>query len=137
MSSIQRARRALRDKLRSFFRVRTRRRLAAVGPCPSVGDHIAKEGVRVRVTDEMDDELWQWLILKGWRKIFLSTDRRRYLVADDALFDELIMANNEERDSIEDRMIETASMTEFERNRRPVVIYDTARKQTKDANSNS
>ena len=137
MSSIQRARRILRDKLRSIFRVRTRRRLAAVGPRPSVGDHIAKEGVRVRVSDEMDEELWQWLILKGWRKIFLSADRRRYLVADDALFDELILAGNEERDSIEDRMIEPASMTEFERNRRPVVIYDTARKQTKDAAGHS
>lgn len=126
----------LRDKLRSLFRIRARRRLAPVGPVPAIGDHIAKEGVRVRVSDEMDDELWLWLTLKGWRKIFLSTDRRRYLVADDVLFDELIMADSNQRDAIEDRMIETASMTEFERNRRPVVIYDTARKQTKDASNN-
>lgn len=92
MSAIEK----VRNTVRNLFNIRKKRRVPPVGTKPSVNSHICRGNVKMRVTHELDDRLWQWLALQNWRKITVPDDRRRYRHLPDKAFRMLLRAPVEE-----------------------------------------
>jgi len=56
------------------------RRLPARGPKPHIGAHIVhvEDSLRMTVQAGMSDDLWRWLLDRGWRMMTYRPDRRHY-----------------------------------------------------------
>lgn len=109
-----------RDSWRAWQGVRVHRQLTAAGPMPGRGDYIAREDVRIPVTDDMTPELWRWLTQRGWRTINLATDRRRYRAGMPSAIEELAFAETEtQRDRLERHVLDNAEMSDYELKRKP------------------
>ncbi len=112
--------RGLRDVWRAWRNVNVSRQLPPAGHMPRVGSYIARDDVRVQVTTEMNDELWQWLAALGWREIDLGTDRRRYRAGMPSAVEELAFAESEAaRVRLEQHIRDSAQMSTLELKRRP------------------
>lgn len=108
-----------RDKWRAWHGVQVTRALPAAGPMPTRGDYIARDDVRVPVTDDMTPELWRWLTHRGWRTIHLANDRRRYRAGMPSAIEELAFAETEgQRERLERHVLETAAMSDYELKRK-------------------
>ena len=70
--------REVQDGIRNLFNIRQKRRVSPVGSRPAKDSWICRGGVKMLVSHDMDNTLWQWLALNGWRKITVPNDRRRY-----------------------------------------------------------
>jgi len=99
----------VRNTVRNLFNIRQKRRVPPVGTKPSVNTHICRGSVKMRVTHELDDRLWQWLALQNWRKITVPDDRRRYRHLPDSAFKVLLRAPIEELGDTHRRMLSAAS----------------------------
>jgi hypothetical protein len=82
-----------------------RRRLARVGDVPKLGSHITKQRGVMKVTVAMQPDLWDWLVLLGWREIDLKTNRRAVTKLSETSFFELAKASMAEREEIHNRII--------------------------------
>jgi len=106
--------------LRALRNVQVARQLDPAGPTPRLGTYIAHEDVRIQITAEMNDELWQWMAMRGWREIDLATDRRRYRAAMPSAIEELAFAESESaRERLERHILDSAQMSTLELKRRP------------------
>ena len=74
---------SLRIRLRSLFHARQQlqRRLPRRSSKPRIGAYVvhAQERLRLVVQAGMSDDLWKWLMDRGWRIETFRPDRRRYL----------------------------------------------------------
>lgn len=99
----------LYDKVRSGFRnlfnIRKARKLVPVGSRPVVDTYICRRDVKMLVTHEIDDSLWQWLAMCGWRKITVPNDRRHYHRLPKTALKILIRTPPEQLDDIHRRMM--------------------------------
>ncbi|WP_085316983.1 hypothetical protein [Derxia lacustris] len=110
----------IKDGLRTAMGVRVDRALPQPGAMPGHGAHIARADVRVRVTAEMNEELWAWLTARGWREIDLRSDRRRYRVGKPSATEELAFADSEhDRERIERLVMDSADYSHLELARKP------------------
>jgi len=101
-------------------RMPVERNIPPAGHTPQAGSYIARDDVRVPVSDEITDELWQWLAARGWREIDLASDRRRYRAGMPAAIEELAFAESMElREKLEQYIRDNAKMSEFELARKP------------------
>jgi hypothetical protein len=73
---------SLRTHLRSFLTVKEylQRRLPRKSGKPRIGSHVVnvQENLRIIVQAGMSDELWKWLMDRGWRVETYRPDRRQY-----------------------------------------------------------
>jgi hypothetical protein len=74
------AMRSLRDRVRSLVGEQQVRKLPRRSAKPQIGARIVQiEGsVRLSVQAGLSDELWIWLLDRGWRVVTHRPDRRRY-----------------------------------------------------------
>lgn len=72
--------RSLRDRVRSLAGEQCPRRLPRRSVKPRIGARIVRveSGVRLTVQAGLSDELWIWLLDRGWRVVTHRPDRRRY-----------------------------------------------------------
>lgn len=119
----------LSDLARRLFGREVERKLPPPGRRPPVGAYIAKEDVRMRVTVDFSEELWRWLTLSGWRRIFLQSDRRRYRSAPRRGLERLVAAAPEKRETIERAILQQAVMTTRELRRKPISDIYTKRRE--------
>ncbi len=75
------------------------------GPCPSVGASIVKRRVVMKVTEPVSSELWDWLVLVGWREVRMSRNRRKYRPVPDSAFGKLVRVAANEREALYRRML--------------------------------
>lgn len=68
----------LRDKVRTLFGIRKPRRVAGAVEKPAAGAKIIKGDLRMTVQVGLSDDLWDWLVDRGWREATYNPDRRRY-----------------------------------------------------------
>lgn len=54
-----------------------RRRLARSGKVPALDSHIIKQQLVIKITEPMVQDLWDWLVLMGWREIDMKSNRRK------------------------------------------------------------
>ena len=67
----------MKDWIRNVLSIRQARRPAPVGQVPVVGTDIQRRELKMAVTHRIPGELWDWLVLSGWRNLPVATDRRR------------------------------------------------------------
>ena len=94
-----------RDGIRNLFNIRQKRRVSPVGSRPAKDSWICRGGVKMLVSHDMDNTLWQWLALNGWRKITVPNDRRRYRRLPKEALRILIKAPQDELDDIHSLML--------------------------------
>ncbi|WP_156924545.1 hypothetical protein [Derxia gummosa] len=110
----------IKDGLRTAMGVRVERSLPPAGAMPAHGAHIARADVRIRVTAEMTPDLWEWLTVRGWREIDLSSDRRRYRVGKPSATEELAFCSNDsQRSRVEQHVMDAAEFSYLELARKP------------------
>jgi hypothetical protein len=71
---------SIRDRVRSLVGERRLRQLPRRSAKPPIGARIVQieSGVRLTVQAGLGDELWAWLLDRGWRVVTHRPDRRRY-----------------------------------------------------------
>jgi hypothetical protein len=77
-----------------------RRRLARASKRPPIGAYITKQQIAIKVTESMTTELWDWLVLMGWREVDIKSNRRKIRRLHDETFSQLVAAKPVERESI-------------------------------------
>lgn len=92
------------DRVRTITGVRKARRVPAVSQKPPAGTSIVLDNLRMRLKYAIDDDLWQWLVSKGWRTMQLRNNRRRYVVVAEKTLMKLMKADLEGRNALHDRL---------------------------------
>lgn len=98
----------MKDLLRNLFSIRQQRKPAPVGPLPQVGATILRGQVKMTVSQPVPRELWDWLVLSGWRNMPVKNDRRKGLVVPEGALKALIDADPQERNRAHSRILEQA-----------------------------
>ena len=98
----------MKDWIRNALSIRQPRRPAPVGSLPPVGALILRGPVKMLVTHPLPAELWDWLVLSGWRNLPVKVDRRKGLRAPEGALRDLITADPQERNRAHSRILEQA-----------------------------
>lgn len=77
-----------------------RRRLPSAGACPGVGSTICRRHMMMKVTQPLQQDLWDWLVLMGWREAKVRPDRRRYKRLPDTAIERLVSADRADREEV-------------------------------------
>ena len=102
----------MQDWLRNIFSIRQTRREPSAKGAPKVGGAIICEGVRMRITHAVPQELWEWMVLSGWRNIPVANDRRATAELPEDALAQLLQAAPNERNSVHARLLLTATRQE-------------------------
>lgn len=98
----------MKDKLRTLFSIRTKRQAPPVGPLPKTGATIVHGSLKMRVTQQMPRELWDWMVLSGWRNLPVVKDRRQGVELPEHTLAELLNAAPGEREALHARILRMA-----------------------------
>ena len=90
----------LRSRIRGLFLGPKARQLGKRTNRPPLGAAIVCNDVRMTVQAGMSDELWIWLMERGWRAPNFSPDRRQYRDIPSTWVNTLIDALPEEREAV-------------------------------------
>ena len=88
---------AIRNRLRSWLKIRRARVLPERGRKPRIGANIVCGDVRMTVQAGLSDELWEWLLNSDWRELRFRPDRRKYREVPPSLVTRLIDSPPEDR----------------------------------------
>jgi hypothetical protein len=69
---------SLKDAARTLFKVRVKRKVPTSKQFPKSGSFIVRAEAQMMVTVDLTEELWEWLVLQGWRANSFPRDRRQY-----------------------------------------------------------
>jgi hypothetical protein len=70
---------SLKDAARTLFKVRVKRKVPTSKQFPKSGSFIVRAEAQMMVTVDLTEELWEWLVLQGWRANSFPRDRRQYV----------------------------------------------------------
>jgi hypothetical protein len=98
----------MKDLLRTLFSIRQKRSAPPVGPLPTMGGFIVRGEVKMLVNQPVPRELWDWLVLSGWRNLPVKTDRRRGQLVPEGSLKALIQASAADRNRAHTRILEQA-----------------------------
>ena len=68
----------LLHKLRNLFGIRKERQLPPVGTKPQVGSVLVRNRLKIRLRTPIEDDQWDWLGERGWRRVDMRFNRRKY-----------------------------------------------------------
>jgi hypothetical protein len=71
---------SLHGRIRGLLHIHYERALPRRGPKPPIGAYAVCGELRMTIQAGLTDELWEWLMERGWRELRYAPDRRRYLV---------------------------------------------------------
>ena len=69
---------SLKDAARTLFKVRVKRKAPTSKQFPKTGSFIVRANAQMLVTLDLSEDLWEWLILQGWRANSFPRERRQY-----------------------------------------------------------
>ena len=98
----------MKDWIRNALSIRQPRRPAPVGSLPPVGALIMRGPVKMLVTHPLPAELWDCLVLSGWRNMPVKEDRRKGMQLPEGALKALIDADPAERNQVHARILERA-----------------------------
>ncbi len=75
---------------------------------PKIGASIVRDGVKIKLAQSCDDEVWEWLVLCGWRVCSVRNDRRHYVQLPMDAITRLKAASVSERDSVMEELLQAA-----------------------------
>jgi hypothetical protein len=93
---------SLRTRLRSLLGEQVPRALPRKSRKPRIGTYVVhvEEGLRLVMQAGLSDDLWQWLMDKGWRVPAYHPDRRTYRDIPVSCVTRLIDADSSHRDQV-------------------------------------
>jgi hypothetical protein len=95
----------MKDLIRKIFNIRTKRKALPTSEKPDVGSVIVRRGLRIKVTESIDPELWDWMLLVGWRANNFRKDRRHYTDLPNDTLSKLKAAGASEREIFHSRLL--------------------------------
>lgn len=98
----------MKDLLRTVFSIRQQRRSPPAGPVPPEGAFIIRKDVKMAINQPIPRDLWNWMVLSGWRTIPVKTDRRKSMELPAGALLALISAHPTERDAVHARVLAQA-----------------------------
>lgn len=98
----------MKDLLRTVFSIRQQRRAPPAGPVPPEGAFIIRKDVKMAINQPIPRDLWNWMVLSGWRTIPVKKDRRKCMELPAGALLELISAHPTERDMVHARILPQA-----------------------------
>ena len=69
---------SLKDAARTLFKVRVKRKAPTSKQFPKTGSFIVRANAQMLVTMDLSEDLWEWLVLQGWRANSFPRERRQY-----------------------------------------------------------
>jgi hypothetical protein len=96
----------MKDFFRNLFGIRQRRKGLPITPPPKVGASVIRNGARIKIVQPCDSELWDWLLLMGWRVNPVRNDRRTYLNLPKETINRLRSADAEQRGRVLEELLE-------------------------------
>lgn len=96
----------MKDFFRNLLSIRQQRSPTPVGPLPAVGTTIVRQDVKMHVTLPLPRELWDWLVLSGWRNLPVKNDRRKGLLLPESALQTLLQTPPQERNRVHERLLE-------------------------------
>ena len=103
----------MKDMLRNLLSIRQQRKPAPVGSRPQVGATVQRGDIKMAIDHPVSRELWDWLVLSGWRNLPVQNDRRKGRRVPSGALKALIDANDpQERNRLHERMLEQAQPDE-------------------------
>ncbi len=103
--------RKLGNRLRGIFKAQRPRAVARRGAKPPIGAHIVCADLGMTIQAGMSEDLWRWLMERGWREPAHKPDRRAYREIPPSWVTELIDAAPEEREQMLAGAVANASRT--------------------------
>lgn len=91
--------------IRSIFRIRIQRGLAAPGPLPQVGSSIVLDNLKIKLKHPINIEQWHWFSKLGWRTVNMRVNRRKYIGVPDHVLEQLLDADKSSRDALYRRLV--------------------------------
>lgn len=98
----------MQDWLRNLFAIRAKRKLPPVGRTPKVGAYLMSGDLKLQITQPVTRELWEWLVLSGWRNVPVAKDRRRTRDLPEETLEQLLEAPPAQRDALLARIVRSA-----------------------------
>jgi len=96
------------DFLRTLFGIRKTRQVPQSGPMPKLGSTLVRQGAKMKVSQPMGPELWDWLQLSGWRVSTVRKDRRKSVVLPSDAMVRLMAVGAEERGKVHAQLLSAA-----------------------------
>ena len=96
------------DFARTLLGIRKKRRPLPTGLTPKPGTTIVRENVKIRIDQPITQELWDWMLLSGWRVNPVLKDRRHYAALPQNALQQLLVTQSEMRAKVHDRLINSA-----------------------------
>ena len=98
----------MKDLVRKLLGIRKKRRALPLSAPPDTGAVIVRQDIKTVVSHPINEELWDWMMLCGWRVNPVKNDRRRYRTLPGGTLDKLIRADKEHRSSVHAQLLQSA-----------------------------
>jgi len=100
----------MKDLIRTLFGIRKKRKSLPLSTPPYKGTVIVRQNFKIVVPQSIGSELWEWMMLCGWRVNPVRNDRRKYVTLPGDALDLLIHAERDQRASIHSRLLRSATV---------------------------
>jgi len=100
----------MKDLIRTLFGIRKKRKTPPLSAAPHKGSVIVRQNFKIVVPRSIGTELWEWMMLSGWRVNPVRNDRRKYVTLPGEALDQLIHAERDQRASIHSRLLRSATV---------------------------
>lgn len=98
----------MKDFIRTLFGIRQKRKGLPPSPPPGSRTTLVRGVVKMSVNTEISADLWDWLMLSGWRVNTYRNDRRKYNVMPESAISQLMSASSSERDNLHKKLLYSA-----------------------------
>lgn len=95
----------MKDFIRTLLGIRQKRQSLPPSHTPSNRATLIRGGVKMSVNTQISTDLWDWLMLSGWRVNTYRNDRRKYSQMPDNALQQLMTANSGERGTLHKKLL--------------------------------
>ena len=96
----------MKNLVRNLLSIRKQRRAPPAGGLPKIGAVVTLGELRMKVNIAITDELWNWMVLSGWRKVPVKNDRRKCIDLPLNTLPLLADAAESQRDALQQRILQ-------------------------------
>jgi hypothetical protein len=94
--------------LRTLLGIRKKRQPLPISPRPPLGATIVRRSVKMTVTEPLNEEVWDWMLLSGWRVSAVRNDRRKSVDLPSEALKRLLAAEPDKRAEVHARLLRMA-----------------------------
>lgn len=91
--------------IRNLFKIRKQRKNFPISERPDIGKTIIRSGIKLVVSEPISNELWDWMLLVGWRVNNFKNDRRDYIELPEGTLRQLKEAGSDNRETVHRKLL--------------------------------